>query len=184
MNAGVVPPDRDPPQLGLKISDYDKTTAVYSLLRARYSPINGNGPRYVYAAEVRNRAGFDATRTADFIAMDLWPSKGLALHGHEVKVSRSDWLRELKEPEKAEAFRPYMDFWWLVVADRAIVRDGELPDGWGLLAPAGPWLRVVVTAPRQKAEPMPKSMMAAFLRSVGEQARVFGECRHRRGVAS
>jgi len=32
--------------------------------------------------------------------MDLWPSGGLEIHGHEVKVSRSDWLRELKEPEK------------------------------------------------------------------------------------
>ena len=180
------------PELKLKISDWDKTHAVIAMLRARYSATNpGNGPRYIYAAEVRNQAGFggywsDGTklRTADFVAMDTWPSKGLALHGHEVKVSRSDWLHELADPDKAEAFRPYMDFWWLVVPDRGIVRDGELPDGWGLLAGAGKGLRAVVSAPRRKAEPMPKGMMAAFLRSVDGQARAFGSCRHRAGAVS
>ncbi|HEX5347902.1 MAG TPA: hypothetical protein VFW64_12510 [Pseudonocardiaceae bacterium] len=184
-------PQPDPAEtMHAPVSDYDTTTAVLAMLRARYSATNpGNGPRYVYAAGVRNQAGFGGwgpggsrLRTADFVVMDTWPSKGLALHGHEVKVSRSDWLRELKDPDKAEAFRPYMDYWWLVVPDRAIVRDGELPDGWGLLVAVGKRLRAVVPAPRREAEPMPKGMMAAFLRAVGEDARAFGACRHREWV--
>lgn len=140
------------------------------LLTERYMAVHGNGIRYVAASHVRSHAGFDARRTADFIAMDLWPSKGLALHGHEVKVSRSDWLTELKDPEKAMEFIPYMDYWWLVVSDAKIVRPGELPDGWGLMAKNGTGLIVKRQAPRRTTEPMPKTMMAAFLRAVAKSS--------------
>lgn len=140
------------------------------LLADRYMAVHGNGVRYVAASHVRSHAGFDARRTADFIAMDLWPSKGLCLHGHEVKVSRSDWLTELKDPEKAGEFIPYMDYWWLVVSDPRIVRPGELPDGWGLLAKNGTHLFVKRQAKHRSPEPMPKTMMAAFLRAVAKSA--------------
>lgn len=140
------------------------------LLADRYMAVHGNGVRYVAASHVRSHAGFDARRTADFIAMDLWPSKGLCLHGHEVKVSRADWLTELKHPEKAGEFIPFMDYWWLVVSDAKIVRPGELPEGWGLMAKNGTQLVVKRQATRRTAEPMPKSMMAAFLRAVAKFA--------------
>lgn len=140
-------------------------------LRARYRGVYGNGGfRYAYAEHVRSHAGFHARRTADFVAMDLWPSKGLALHGHEVKVSRSDWLAELKDPEKAAEFMPYMDYWWLVAADKTIVRD-DLPGGWGLIVASPGGLRVVKPAPRNpRPEPMPKTMLASLLRSVTKTA--------------
>ena len=142
---------------------------MLNLLNDRYSQTVGNGPRYARAEHVKSEAGFDASRIADFIAMDMWPSKGLALHGHEVKVSRSDWLCELRDPTKAEAFRPFMDYWWLVVSDRKIVRD-DLPDGWGLMAVTNGRLRVVRPAPRQTPEPLPKSMLACLLRAVTKTA--------------
>lgn len=144
---------------------------MLALLRDRYGAVYGNGIRYASAAHVRSHAAFDARRTADFIAMDLWPSKGLALHGHEVKVSRSDWLTELAQPEKAQEFIPYMDFWWLVVADRRIVRDGELPDGWGLMAPRGNQLAVVKPAAQQpNPQPLSRSRLAAFVRAIAKGA--------------
>jgi hypothetical protein len=109
-------------------------------------------------------------RTADFVAMDLWPSRGLALHGHEVKVSRSDWLRELAEPEKAAEFIPYMNYWWAVVAGPRIVRDGELPEGWGLMVMRGGVLAVAAQAPRRDALPLTPSRLGALLRAVGQTA--------------
>lgn len=133
-------------------------------LHIRYSNLNGNGPRYVCAEHVRNRAGFDATRTADFVAMDLWPSSGLLLHGHEVKVSRADWLRELAEPSKAEAFMQYMDRWWLVVPHPRIVKD-DLPSGWGLMARRGGRLAVVIAAPPLTPKPVPRTLLAPLLRA-------------------
>jgi hypothetical protein len=148
---------------------------VLGLLRQRYTRVvHGNGVRYVYAHHVRSHAGSDARRTADFVAMDLWPSKGLCLHGHEVKVSRADWLTELKHPEKAGEFLPYMDYWWLVVADARIVRRGELPDGWGLVAPGRNGLVVKRQARRREASPMPKTMPAAFVRAVAKSAAAGG----------
>jgi hypothetical protein len=144
--------------------------SVTDALRVRYSQFHGNGARYAAAAGVRSGAGFDARRTADFVAMDLWPSKGLALHGHEIKVSRSDWLRELKEPEKAAEFIPYMNYWWLVASGPRIVRDGELPEGWGLMVMRGPLLVVTQKAPRRDAKPLTPSRLAALLRAVAQEA--------------
>ena len=142
--------------------------AVTDALHARYSQVHGNGRRYAVAAGVRSHAGFDARRTADYVAMDLWPSKGLALHGHEIKISRSDWLRELKEPEKAAEFIPWMNHWWLVASDPRIVRDGELPEGWGLMVMRGPLLVVARKAPRRDARPLTPTRLAALLRAVAQ----------------
>lgn len=105
---------------------------VASALKGYYSRLNGNGngPRYVFARQVRNRAGFDATRTFDAVAVDLWPSQGLPIHAFEIKVTRSDWLRELKQPEKgADALRVADTM--SVVALAGIVVRAEVPDGWG-----------------------------------------------------
>jgi len=157
-------------------------------LRARYGTVHGNGHRWVFATHVRSDAGFDATRTADAIAMDLWPSKGLELHGFEVKISRADWLRELAKPDKSVPVGRYCDRWWLVVPDRAIVRPGELPADWGLIecrepapiadgAPryfaghnAKAATRAIRNAPRRPAEPVSRSFMAALLRATMKTA--------------
>lgn len=141
---------------------------VAEALHVRYSQVHGNGRRYAVAAGVRSHAGFDARRTADYVAMDLWPSKGLALHGHEIKVSRSDWLRELREPEKAAEFVPWMNYWWLVASHPRIVREGELPEGWGLMVMRGPLLTVAVKAPRRDARPLTPTRLAALLRAVAQ----------------
>ena len=144
---------------------------MLDLLRARYSQTNpGNGPRYAIAEHVKSSAGFDARRQADMIVMDLWPGNynGDRLHliGHEVKCSRADWLNELKDPEKAETFKRYMHRWYLVVADRSIVRDGELPEGWGLIAlTSGGTLRAVKQAPVLNPEPVTYHLLAALLRA-------------------
>jgi hypothetical protein len=142
---------------------------MLDLLQVRYDYRAGNGPRYLCAEHTRNAAGFSATRTADLIVQDLWPSKGLEVIGHEVKVSRSDWLRELKDPAKAEVFRRYCHRWWLVVPDASIVRD-DLPDGWGLMAIQGSKLRAVRPAPKLHPEPMPRTMQVAMLRAVAATA--------------
>lgn len=147
---------------------------MLDLLNLRYSETRGNGPRWARAEHVKNATGYDHARTADYISMHLWPGypagKTLALHGHEVKVSRSDWLTELKDPSKAEAFRPYMHHWWLVVSDAKIVKPGELPPLWGLMALQGTKLRVMKQAPRIEPEPMPLIMTAALLRATGKTA--------------
>lgn len=60
-------------------------------------------PGYALLPQVANGTGYAASRHCDAIALSLWPSRGIRLHGFEIKVARSDWLRELKDPAKAEA---------------------------------------------------------------------------------
>lgn len=155
---------------------------MLDLLAQRYDVDQGNGPRYVFAEHVRSEAGFGqwqefrrgrvrtTLRTADAMAVDLWPSAGNVIHGFEVKVSRSDWLTELRDPEKAEAFRPYCDHWWLVVSDAKIVRD-DLPDGWGLLVAGQNGLRARRAAPKLDRQPMTPSMTASLLRAAVKTAK-------------
>jgi hypothetical protein len=151
---------------------------MLDLIHARHAKVRaGNGPRYVIAEHVRNQCGFGGywgtgpLRTADALVVDLWPSSGHLVHGFEVKVSRSDWLTELKDPEKAEAFKAYCDHWWLAVPDATIVRD-DLPDGWGLMALGSDGaLRVRKRAPKLARAPMPFEMTAAWLRAVAKTSR-------------
>lgn len=142
---------------------------MLALLERRYhSDTRGNGPAWAFIPMVRNAAGFNATRTMDGLAMGLWPSRGLELHGHEIKVSRGDWLRELKDPAKAEAFTNLVDRWWIVAGDAQIVAAGELPPTWGLMVATGRGLKVTVQAPQlPKTDTpwMPKTFLAALLRA-------------------
>lgn len=88
---------------------------------------------WVLLPEVRNGAGFQSSNSADAIAVNYWPSRGMPVWGFEFKASRSDWLRELKQPAKAEAMIRFCNRWWVLAEGMSIVADDELPDGWGLL---------------------------------------------------
>lgn len=126
-------------------------------------------PEFAFLTQVRSRTGYGGDiRTADAMAMCLYPSRGLELHGLEIKVSRSDWLREKKAPEKAEEIARYCDRWWLVVGDEAIVQPGELPPAWGLMAPRGKGLVAKVEAPALSPPAAPRHFLAAILRNVAE----------------
>lgn len=143
-------------------------------LNIRYGAFNGNGMRYTRAEHVKIATGFEAARICDYMALDLWTgygsNRGVKLHGHEVKVSRSDWLTELRDPEKAAAFSVFCDYWWLVAADKTIVRGEELPEGWGLMVPYGRTLRVLKPAVRLEPLPMPRSLQGTLTRAVTKTA--------------
>lgn len=90
-------------------------------------------------------------RRCDLIHIGV-ASRGRGIDAHELKVSRSDWLRELDDPAKADAWWPYCTRWW-VVAPPGIVRDGELPAGWGLMEPQSRGRRFRVRAEAGVKEP-------------------------------
>jgi hypothetical protein len=151
-----------------------KEADLLAMLDARYGRTYANGPnealRHVGAPHVRLDPGFSqrGQRIADYIAIDTWASSGYALHGHEVKVTRSDLLAELRQPEKAEAFARYCDYWWLVIPTKELLRPTDaIPETWGVMVVvAGSKLRVLRSARRCIPEPMPPSLVASFARSV------------------
>lgn len=118
--------------------------------------------------EVPNGTGARVSRRIDALVQSLWPSRGLWLAGVEIKVSRGDWLRELKDAGKADAIACFCDHWYVAVSDRAIVRDGELPPGWGMIAPQRGALRVVVPPAKLDPVPMSPTFRAALLRAAQE----------------
>lgn len=141
---------------------------ILQRLHVRYGLVTMNARRFAVAEHVPSSTG-SASHIADFVAFDVWRSK-LLFHGHEVKCSRSDWLAELRQPWKAESIKRYMDFWWLVVSDKNVVKDGELPDDWGLLVVSGSVLRAAKSAPRLSPEPMPRIFTASFSRATQRTA--------------
>lgn len=72
------------------------------------------------------------TRYADAVAFGLWASHGHAIEGIEIKVSRSDFLAEMKQPQKSEPVMRYCNRWWLAIPC-GLVKAEELPPTWGLL---------------------------------------------------
>ncbi len=64
-----------------------------------------------------------------------------------------------------------MHRWWLVVPDAAMVRPGELPEGWGLMALAGGRLRAATRAPLRQPRPLPPERLAAFATDLRATAR-------------
>lgn len=153
---------------------------VTRLLRERYTDSgNGGGGQWAFLPQVRNAAGFEASRTFDALVMDLWPSRGLVLHVLEIKTSRSDWLRELKDPAKAEAAYRIAEH-FSIVAPKGVVKAGELPPTWGLIEIHGtgtqedPWrLRTKTAAPflldapgQKNRGPISRGLVVSMLRSI------------------
>lgn len=131
--------------------------------------------------EVSNSTGWAGKRYADMLALSLWPSRGLELHGFEIKVSRTDWLRELKKPKKADEIQRFCDRWWVAAGDASIVKDGELPPTWGLLVLTGSKLTCKVDAPQLTPEILDRGFVAALLRRASDSAQELERQAHRRG---
>jgi hypothetical protein len=119
------------------------TADLTALLRQTYSI----GAGWALIEQVPPRTGH-AKRYADAVAMHLYRGDFAAeferdprtpwldheVWGFEVKVSRGDWKRELRDPTKAGAVSRHCDRWY-VVALPGVVQLEELPRGWGLMVP-------------------------------------------------
>lgn len=149
-----------------KLSAAEASSRIYAALHKRYAP-----PEWAFAVEVYRSTGSHANeRRADAVAMELYPSRGLHLEGFEVKASRSDWLRELKNPAKVEqgVFR-FCLYWWVVTVT-GVVQPGELPSTWGLMVYKGDGrLHADVTAPKLTPEVQPTwGLLGSLLRRLTE----------------
>lgn len=138
------------------------TAHARQMLQKRYP-----APEWSLMQEVAPATG-GGTRYADAVAVNLWQSRGHAVHGFEIKVSRSDWLRELKQPEKAEEIYRYCDHWW-ILAPKGVVKDGELPPTWGLLELRESGIVQSVAAKKLTPVPVTREFFASLMRRGHEQ---------------
>lgn len=154
---------------GQRITSSDIKTAML----AKFAP-----PEWAIMWEVGDATGLSQKRWADAVMMSIWPSRGLELHGVEIKVSTSDWKREAADPRKAEAVGQYCDRWW-VHTPPGVVKDlAEVPPAWGLREWDGKrWATKREAAKNPSPAPITRHFLAALLRrhDGGERARVYEE---------
>ena len=130
-------------------------------------------PEWAVFFEVSNATGSRATRRADAVAVGVWPSRGHQVVGFEFKEDRRDWLRELKNPAKADTIAAHCDTWWVVAGSDGIVRLEELPSPWGLCVASKNRVKLNVVKPsvpfaERDTSTMRRSFVAAMLRKVTE----------------
>lgn len=137
-----------------------KTVELIKLLSAEYRL-----PDCAFIPEFRGGTGWSRESRADAIAMHCWPSKGLELIGFEIKISRGDWLRELKNPNKATPIKQFCDKWYLVVPDLKIVKYAdELPQGWGLMHVENGKLLTMIESEKFTPQPVDRAFLASVMR--------------------
>lgn len=127
-------------------------------------------PAWAVLQHVRNQTGYRKVqvRTADAIALSLYPSNGLVMHGFEIKVSASDLRKELLDPTKAAEFSEYCDYWWLVISSESIMQGVQIPDAWGVLVANGQSLKVLTPAPKRTPKPMDIGLVCGLIRKAAE----------------
>lgn len=132
----------------------------------KYGGENGaaNLGKYIVLTQVAASTG-GANNIADLMVLGAWHSSGNEVEGFEVKISRADWLNEVKNPNKCQPSKQYCHRWWLVIADPTMVKDGELPDDWGMMAVVNGVLKVIKKAPKLEPVPLSVDFVASLLRT-------------------
>jgi hypothetical protein len=147
------------------------TTAkdIVAALRRQYG---GKNASTCIAFEVAYGTGRHANRHVDAVVMEMWPSRGLTLHAMEIKVSLSDYKRELADPAKAEEIAQHCDF-FSIVAPYKMLKEEKLPHAWGLIGLDGNGLLKTIKAPKKtRARAVDRHFMAAMLRAAVKPANV------------
>jgi hypothetical protein len=132
---------------------------ITEALRRKYCGDKLDGTQWVCIPEARSGAGFDGNEgQCDLLAINTWQGRGMELIGHEIKVSMSDWRRELERPEKAERFAKHCRRWFVAAPSKIASKiRAELPAAWGLLSisDAGRITTLVAAPAREDTTPVP-----------------------------
>ncbi len=144
------------------MNEADKITAneIIALIHKKYEKDNS----HIVLDEVPDGTGMNQHRWIDAAVFSLWPSKQLTRSAFEVKVSRSDFIRELQNPAKhlwvKESFH---EFWF--VAPIEVIQIDELPVGIGFMYPRGGKLCIKKHCVRNDKPKLDDVLLAAFMRA-------------------
>ena len=159
-----------------------KSDEVIAALRARHPD-----PEWAFIVELRTGVGYNSdpshvfdAEQGEFVkqpnaheqrldawALATWPSKGLVAVTYEVKVSRADFLHELKEPSKRELGLAYSNEFYFATP-KGLISPAELPPECGLVEVyENGQARVRVPAPQREMELLPLLFVAALARRAG-----------------
>lgn len=106
-------------------------------------------------------------RKIDVLVWSMWASRGYERHAIEVKVSASDWKRELDNAKKSDGWWAHTHRFWVAVPTKLVAKvKAELPDTWGLLGcdPEVP-AKTIVQAPKHEAQPFTEAQYVGLMRA-------------------
>lgn len=125
------------------------------------------GTGYNYGQRIRYGGGKDVERRLDAWAFHLWPMGGYCPTGFEVKVSRSDFLREMGKQDKTTRYMELCQFFYYVTP-KALVQPDEVPESAGLIWVNGRGCRIKKRAPHRDIPQPEWAFFAAVCRRVNE----------------
>lgn len=149
------------------LTDAQRSAVLYRLIAQKWPTDRG---AYTVLLEARAGVGYDpgADGRLDAVIGANWRADGgRRLIGIEVKASRSDWLRELRDHGKRRTAEATCSELW-VVAWSGVVKPEELPPDWGLLERRGSVLATVRAAVPRKVEHVPLGFALSLFRQASQ----------------
>lgn len=125
------PKPKEPAKPISQMSDKEKTETIYDCLLDFYENEVANIRNWITIREVRCGTGFKHQSKRSFDFMAISSLNGNAVVGYEVKASRADFLKDLKNPEKQKPLRCFANLFYYA-APVGIIRAEELPPWAGL----------------------------------------------------
>ena len=152
-----------------------KAAEIIAVLRGANDGVaqqRGKRDTVLWFEELRLGAGYGgiSERRIDLLRIETAPGKGHRTTVYEVKVSRSDLLKELKDPKKQRGARLFADYFWYATPP-GLTRVEEIPLWAGLLEihpeEEGWWKRakMIVPAPRLDKQPPTWGLTIAMARN-------------------
>jgi hypothetical protein len=147
-----------------------KASEIKKLLKLHYSDHG-----WVFFDELRLGTGYyshrlkiDVEQRMDGWAMNTWPSSNFLSLAFEIKISRSDFTRELRRPHKRDcAYLVSNEFYFVAPYD--LINISEVPDGCGLMIVTKTnSLKTIKKASHRKLEPFDMHFIASILRRVSK----------------
>jgi len=145
-----------------------KAEDIVRLIRARYPSGENGAGEWVVLEQVPDGTSMHQRRWIDVAAFSMWLKNGLSRVAFEVKVDRSDFLRELNNPVKHAWCQECFHLFYFV-APKGVIQVEELPPGVGWLYPRGERLCTARQAKRNPSPRLDDVLLAGFMRAAGKE---------------
>lgn len=171
IRSGFNNPNKPPEKPLNEMTDKEKTEKIYECLD-RLHQEHWSLKNFITIREVRCGTGYRYQNKRSFDYMAISACEGNQVRGYEVKASRTDFLKDIKDPEKQKALRCFANLFYYV-APEGVIKKEELPPWAGLLEmyyrEGEHWINQVVGAPLQANFPPTWSFVAECIRNKSEQ---------------
>ncbi len=165
----IKPDDMVPAHKGVSVA------TIHRVLRKRYA-----APEWVYLEEVRLGTGYGGfflpghhatiknEQRIDGFALNCYKSKSYRRIAIEIKISRGDFLKEVKSPDKRIGAMMLSNQFYFA-APEGLIKVDELPEDCGLIEVRGDFQATKVQAAWHEASAWHPATVASVLRSATRQ---------------